>query len=137
MTHKQKYSGQSLVEFALIFPMVVFAMTVFFDLGRGIYYFSAISNSVREGTRYAIVHPMGTTAERDEIINTVKHYAVGINTDSLTVTLTPPCCGGDLVTIAASYPFQPVTPGLALILGAGHGITVHAQSTMEVAPINR
>ncbi len=48
--------GQSLIEFALIFPLVLFLLLAFFDFGRGVFYYSSLSNAVREGTRAAIVN---------------------------------------------------------------------------------
>lgn len=48
--------GQSLVEFALIFPLVLFLLLGFFDLGRAVIYYSSLSNAVREGTRAGIVN---------------------------------------------------------------------------------
>lgn len=48
--------GQSLIEFALIFPLVLFLLLAFFDFGRGVFYYSSLSNAVREGTRAAVVN---------------------------------------------------------------------------------
>jgi len=53
---KSPTRGQSLVEFALIFPLVLFLLLGFFDLGRAIIYYSSLSNAVREGTRAGIVN---------------------------------------------------------------------------------
>ena len=44
-TNKQK--GQSLVESALIIPLVFLLIFTFLDLGRAIYYYSALGNAVR------------------------------------------------------------------------------------------
>lgn len=53
---KQIFRGQSLVEFALIFPLVLYLLIGFMDLGRAVFYYSSLSNSVREGTRAGIVN---------------------------------------------------------------------------------
>jgi len=53
---KQQFRAQTLVEFALVFPIAIFLILGFFDLGRAIFNFASLSNSVREATRYAIVH---------------------------------------------------------------------------------
>jgi Flp pilus assembly protein TadG len=138
MTKKRNYfSGQSLAEFALVVPLVIFAFTTFFDVGRAIYYYSTLSNSVREGTRYAIVHPMDTSADKAAIEQVVKDYAIGIKTSDVSVAITPPSGTNDNVKITATYLFKPVTPGLAMVLGSSTGITLKAESSMEVAPINR
>ncbi|MEN6522893.1 MAG: TadE family protein [Anaerolineaceae bacterium] len=133
-TYKGK-TGQSLVEFMLIIPVVVFAITAFIDLGRAVFCYSALSNAVREGTRYAVVHPLETTADQDLVIKVVKDTAAGLNPDAIDVDITPPTETSYVVTIHASYTFSPVTPGLSLVLGAGKNIVLHAESSMEVAPL--
>jgi Flp pilus assembly protein TadG len=131
MNTKPRIKAQSLVEFALIIALVVFMFTVFVDVCRVLYYYTALNNSVREGARYAVVHSMETGQDIDDIKNVVKHYAVGLNQDDINVVVTPPG-GGDTVTVSASYQFIPVTPGLQLIIGAG-GMTLQTQSSMLVS----
>jgi len=53
---KRRYRGQSLVEFALIIPLVLLLLLGFLDLGRAVFYYSALSNGVREATRAGIVN---------------------------------------------------------------------------------
>lgn len=49
-------SGQALVEFALVAPILLVFIFGVLDLGRGIYTYSVVSDVAREGARYAIVH---------------------------------------------------------------------------------
>jgi Flp pilus assembly protein TadG len=48
-------TGQSLVEFALLMPVLVLIIFGLFDLGRAVYAWTAVSNAAREGARLAIV----------------------------------------------------------------------------------
>jgi hypothetical protein len=48
--------GQSLVEFALILPIVVALLMGVFDIGRVVWANDVLSNAAREAARYAIVH---------------------------------------------------------------------------------
>jgi hypothetical protein len=48
--------GQSLVEFALILPILILLLVGIFDLGHVVWTNDALSNAAREATRYAIVH---------------------------------------------------------------------------------
>ena len=48
--------GQSLVEFALIFPMFLVLLFGMLDIGRVIWANDALTNAAREGARYAVVH---------------------------------------------------------------------------------
>lgn len=41
--------GQSLVEFAIVLPVLLLLVVMIFDLGRAVYYSSAIHNAAREG----------------------------------------------------------------------------------------
>lgn len=48
--------GQSLVEFALILPVLVILLVGIFDLGHVVWTNDALANASREAARYAIVH---------------------------------------------------------------------------------
>jgi Flp pilus assembly protein TadG len=48
--------GQSLVEFAVILPILVLLLVGIFDLGHVVWTNDALSNAAREAARYAIVH---------------------------------------------------------------------------------
>ncbi len=47
--------GQSLVEFALILPILILMLVGVLDFGRAIYAYNTINNAAREGARLAIV----------------------------------------------------------------------------------
>jgi hypothetical protein len=122
--------AQSLVEFALVIPFFILLITVFFDLGRLVYYSSTLNNAVQEGARYAIVRT--TSANDPDVISRVKTYAIGMNTDDISITVDISSLP-DFVIVTANYSFTPVTPGLKMVLGAA-AIPVKAQSTMVIAP---
>src|SRR5512134_2514136 len=48
--------GQALVEFALVFPIFLLLVVALFDLGRGVFIYSGLTNAAREGARLAIVN---------------------------------------------------------------------------------
>ena len=60
MFRRDKTRGQSMVEFALILPILMFLLMGFFDLGRVVLAHDALGHAAREAARYAIVH--GATA---------------------------------------------------------------------------
>ncbi|MCD6401003.1 MAG: pilus assembly protein, partial [Anaerolineales bacterium] len=49
---KSSNSGQTLLEFALILPLLLLLTAGVFDSGRAIYYTSVMNNAAREGARY-------------------------------------------------------------------------------------
>jgi hypothetical protein len=52
-----KQTAQSLIEFALLLPILFLFIMGLFDIGRAIFYYSALNTAAREGTRFAIVQP--------------------------------------------------------------------------------
>ncbi len=135
MKKVNRSTGQSLLEFALIVPIVIFAIIVFIDLGRVVYSYSALSNAVREGTRFAVVHPLDTVSDQNTLIQLVKDTAPGLNPININVVLTLPTSPDFIITIHSSYSISPITPGLALILGTGNNIVINTESSMQVAPL--
>jgi uncharacterized protein (UPF0333 family) len=57
----QHNPGQSMVEFALILPLMVLVIVGIFELGRAFFAFIAISNAAREGVRMYTFTPDDTT----------------------------------------------------------------------------
>lgn len=59
VTRRHRSRGQGLVEFALIFPVLVLALFGVFDFGRAIYAYNTLANATRDGVRIAIVNQNG------------------------------------------------------------------------------
>jgi Flp pilus assembly protein TadG len=138
--------GQSLVEFALTLPILLLVIFLFIDLGRAIYFYSAVSNAVREGARYATVTPFTDSAQRKDLIGQVvleKAVAVPLNSADITIYcdldatafITTPC--NTHITVAAVVEFQPVTIFLAEIIGGTNTISLTATSTMQMTPFGK
>lgn len=53
---RRRSRGQSLVEFALIFPVLMLLLFGIFDFGRAIYEYNTLANAARQGVRVAIVN---------------------------------------------------------------------------------
>ena len=76
---KQKYwHGQSLMEFALLFPIAILLLVGFFDLGRAIFYYSSVSNMVREGTRFGIIDKNSEMGPYADNIDEINKFSFGI-----------------------------------------------------------
>ena len=136
MNTKDKIRGQALVEFALAIPLVILIFTVLMDLGRVVFYYSSLTNGVREGTRYAIVHPTDTLADLTAIRNVVISTS-SLNPANLVVTAAVTGTDNDHITVNGTFTFRPVTPGLSLLLQPTGQITLRAQSTMEISPASQ
>ena len=62
-TRGARSRGQALVEFALIFPLIVLILFGVMDLGRAIYAYNTIGNAARVGARVAAVNQLETSLE--------------------------------------------------------------------------
>lgn len=58
--------GQSLVEFALILPVVLLLIFGILDLGRGVYAYNTVANAARQGARVATVNQILVSPDCDE-----------------------------------------------------------------------
>jgi len=63
---RERNSGQELVEFAIVFPVLMLLLLGIIEFGRIVYSYNAISNAAREGARLAIL-----PANQDEILDVV------------------------------------------------------------------
>ena len=57
--------GQGLVEFALVALFLLLVMFAIIDFARVFFGYATMANGVREGARYAVVHPDDTAAIED------------------------------------------------------------------------
>ena len=142
MKHARRYPGQSIAEFALVIPIVLLLLLGFFDLGRALINYSALSNAVREGTRGGIVmHAEGGLPFEDAVKARVLEYAFTLTGTSAPLTAEMIQVGvstdadgfRDALTITANYCFVPVTPGVAALVGGGC-IPLTAESKMRFEP---
>jgi Flp pilus assembly protein TadG len=127
--------GQSLVEFALLLPVMLLIITGLFDVARAVWEENTLAYAAREGTRYAIVHgsegnprvdavnPSCGTAQADPVFctnipNTVRQAALGVPNVTVVVTYPDnypgsspavPCADRNCrVSVEASAPFVPL-----------------------------
>ena len=139
--------GQSLVEFALLLPLMLLIITGLFDSARAVWESNTLAYAAREGTRFAIVHgsagqgplPDGTASgaadttdmNNDPVIayikTVVRQAAIGVPNVTVVVeypqakpgTNPPvPCADRNCpVAITATAPFVPL-PSQYLLKGA-------------------
>jgi len=148
---KSNKRGQSLVEFALILPIALFLLLGFFDLGRAVFYYSSLTNAVREAARSMIVESNHDNEEaiRSAIQDELYTFAFAINPNDIvfeftyftedddmrTPTPSVPASPTNPITnivISASYSYLPVTPFISRLLSDGN-ITLVTQSTMRIS----
>jgi hypothetical protein len=119
--------GQSLVEFALLVPLLLLLICGIFDLGRLLFAYSSLNMTAQEAVR------LGGLGKNDaEIVTYAKsHVRVGDST-GLKVTITPGQStrkAGQDVTVTLAYSFPLITPVMKEIIPAP---VLSANSTIRV-----
>jgi len=122
-----------MLEFALVFPMLLALLLVLFDLGRATLYYSSINNAAREGARYGIVltYDGGGDFNKDAIEAEAVGSAYGVTGGEVTA-LAELLETDTVVSVTVSFTFVPATPLVAGLIGGGPGITLSSQAQMVV-----
>ena len=134
-----RHGGQSLVEFALILPIMALLFLGAVDLTRAFYYYIALENASREAARVLIDFPyeyddsVGCAAGNQEGLPWVN-----VSCAAGTLTISPPANTGvnpprrlpgrKALTVFATANFTPITPLIQQFTGGT--ITLRAQTTM-------
>lgn len=142
---RRNESGQSLVEFALVLPVLLVLVVGIFDAGRAISSSNTLAHAVREGTRYAVVHgvlsgsPVGpgsatfTPPDSDSAVTAVVVAQAGGVGGAVTVQSTWPdgnANRGSRVVVSATVAFVPVLS--AIFTGGGLQISLRASSSLVI-----
>ena len=127
MRARHRERGQGLVEFALVFPVLILLFMGIFDFARVIYVFNAVSDAARNGVREAIVNQSCsavTAAARKSAPAVDLSPASAVE---LTVYRTP---------VVSTVPPPEVCPALAGDYGIGYLAQVRVQTTFTaITPI--
>lgn len=109
--------GQSLVEFALVVPLLLLIITGLFDVARATWQENTLAYAAREGTRYAIVHGSASVdgsvvrpGNDQPVVDVVRNAAVGVPNVSVVVTWPDGNCydRNCRVAVDATAPFVPI-----------------------------
>ena len=141
---RHRTRGQSLVEFALILPIMMVFLAAVLDLGRVFYATISLNNAAREGAFQAAETP--SSFDQGQPCNTAtnlvtcrvqleaKDSAVSIAPADITMSCNQTGCpeqSGSRVTVAVTGQFRLLTPLLSIIFG-GQTIPMRAAATAQV-----
>jgi Flp pilus assembly protein TadG len=136
--NRDRARGQSLVEFAVTFPVFVLLLAGMVDLGLALFSNVTIISAAREGARLGVVLPGDTTAIEDR----VRAMSTGIDLAKLTVTSTclrdsgggftgcgsPQWQSGDTVKVQVDYQYTMLWP---LTFGTELDLSTSVQMRIE------
>jgi Flp pilus assembly protein TadG len=113
---RRRERGQSLVETALVFPLLLFLFMGTVDAGRLLFAYIALEEAVQEGATYAAQVTNEAKALRDPKI--IARVTTSSNhAEVIGATVAPPACTNATITVSATYPLPLLTPFGALIFG--------------------
>jgi Flp pilus assembly protein TadG len=135
MSSRRARTGQNLVEFALVTPLLFLFLFGVIEFGWAFYVYSELTNAAREGARYAAVHgticaqnPPCQLATPGSVRTHVLQRLSVPDAASVTVELQGSLDPGRSVTVSIRYPYRPL---IGFILPAA-GFTMRASSSMIV-----
>lgn len=123
--------GQSLVEVALVLPILLLILLGVFDFGRAVLAFNTVANAAREAARVAIVDQEPTVVEAQG-----KEAALGLDPTTVDVAFSVDDCAepfkiGCTAHITVDHEWQAITPIIGSLIGP-----IELSSTTEM-PIER
>lgn len=136
--------GQSLVELALILPVLMLLVAGTIDLGRIFYSQVTVANAAREGAIEAAMKPTswvnGGACNKDtnrvmcRVINEAKGSFVSIAPADVSLVCDPACTKaiGNEVTVTVKGHFSLLTPLMAVFTG-GQNVTFASTATAQIA----
>lgn len=133
----RRYSGQSLVELALMLPLLTLILVGTVDLGRVFFYYARLTNAVKEGALYGTYYPTDSTNIVSSAYTEAQGYLGTTGTDfvinsasditcysklTTTVINCSSAITGDSISVRGAYKFKPLTAQVVRIWGTSFTI---------------
>jgi Flp pilus assembly protein TadG len=128
MKNLKNEKGQSLVEFAILLPILLLLLMGIFEFGLMLNSYLTINNSAREGARLGIV--AGSNTEIEELITNISPT---LDIENLIVNITPSDGSrksGGTLTVEVKYNYQVTIPIISNILTGV--VVLKAQTSMRI-----
>lgn len=121
--------GQTLVEMALILPVLLLLIFGIIEFGRIFNAYLIVSNASREGAREAAV---GSTY--DDISNEINDITSTLGTVEVTFTPTneDDRVQGESVVVTVKYPLPIITPIIGPMISDSNSLDIESSTTMRV-----
>lgn len=135
--HSRGSSGQSLIEFALVLPMLLVLVFGIVEFGNAWRHYQLITNTAREGARVAVL-PSSTATTVDSVIDD-RLNGSGLDAAQATVTLRildfgDPNYSNSADTVTIEYPYSFVFLGPVIdLMCTGIGCSGGAYSTVTLS----
>jgi Flp pilus assembly protein TadG len=134
--------GQSLVEFAIVFPIALALMLAVFDVGRAVFLYNGLTNAAREGVRLAIVNQdesliaqrvrdmaIGTGVSNINDADLVTFLKEDLTDGTTTDVVCYPIVTGCVAVVTPRTDWQAITPVIGSLIGP---MTLEAQAELPI-----
>ena len=126
---KKNEKGQSMVEFALVIPVLLLIVIGIIEFGFMFSSYLTLTNASREAVRYI-------SLGGDDVGAILRANNVAVNTDPnrMVVTISPTSSNrdrGDSVTVEINYDYDFLTPFMDVLLGNNFNLKVKATMRVE------
>lgn len=118
--------GQSLVEFALVIPLLIILLFGIVDFGRIFHAYLTMDHAGREAARAASIGKDDTTVKSTAVSDAV---GIGLTADKVNITPGGTRISGSDISITITYPITFLTPVIGSIVGP---ITLKDTTVMRV-----
>jgi hypothetical protein len=141
-THARSLTGQALVEFAIVLPILALLLVMALDFGRVYFGWVSLTNAARVGASYAAAHSdawaAGRTAEIDEFTQLIRDNTTGctltqpLGAPEFTPNRSPDTPhSSDQVKVTVYCSFDLITPLASAVIGNG-AVALGAESVFPV-----
>jgi len=108
---RSRQRGSSLLETALVVPLLLFILAGVVDIGLAYHTYIVMINAAREGARYGINHPWDTSGIRARVLNEAYNSDVDLSEATITVDTQGP---GTPVRVTVRLNYSTVVMGSIL-----------------------
>jgi len=123
-------AGQSMVEFALILPILLLMVLGVVDFGRAFFTYEALANAAREGARYCALNAPATIGTQNRVQNELEGSVPGLVIATTTCATDPG--SGQPVTVKAAATFSPITPRIGSLFSGTSGADCPSKAATDL-----
>lgn len=134
MDPERRDTGQSLVEFALLLPLLILILSGLLDLGRAYYVVVTLEDMAAEGAAYAALHPYDVNGIWNRAAQASGGMVV-VSPNDVDVDYPPVMYVGAPITVTVRYAFRCITPFVGNFFPDGaiplRGTATHAVISLQ------
>jgi len=124
--------GAAIIEFSLVFLLLLFMVAGVFEVGRVIWTYNSLTHAAKQASRYAMVHgsknPLPQNAKT--VATYAKEQAIGVpGVISVSVATTPDNKPGSQVSVTLTHELKTI---MGPLVGLGQKITLRGKSVKTI-----